>query len=124
MKQKIRINESTLRKIVAESVTKVLLTEGVGNAELTQAYKNIINSVKTIVKNRFSIECGEDGYNAWINGVGSEEELYRDTEDYTKKYIFPAINDVFYAIQRDWDEFGTAQDGKESGEGTGGRNWI
>jgi hypothetical protein len=118
----VKINENTLRKMVAESVKKVL-KEGVGTPKLTMAYKNLVDCIYTIVLERAKISMGQNGLETTIDAVDSMETFKQDVKEYTEKYIYPQINKVYDIMISNYDMLGGMDYAKENGEGIGDRNW-
>lgn len=122
-KKIIRITESKLRNIVEEKIKKRLLKEGVGTPALTNAYKNIVDSICTIVTERAKIELGEEAFRLQVDAADSMDVFREDVQEYTRKYVFPAINKIYDVMFSNYDMLGSADAARENGTGTGMRNW-
>lgn len=105
-KNMAKINESKLRKIISESIKNAIKESGVGNPNMTQAYKQLLDCVYNIVVERGKYECPD--FDERISAVDSFDTLKHDVYEYTKRYIFPMINKVYQMSFNDYDMAGAS----------------
>lgn len=115
---KVELNEAKIRKIVKESLKKAL-KEGVGNPQMTQAYRTLIESFITIISERAKVDLGEESFNLVIDGVASMDEFRDDVTSLVKEKVFPLIDEIYDRIYTMYDFTGDAIYAAENGLGKG-----
>ena len=115
MKKTIKLNEAKLRKIIEMSV-KSYLNEGVGNQQMTNAYRSLNEAFVTIMTERAKVNLGGDElFNAVINEAGNINEWRNDITTRVKEYVFPLIDKIYDELYHIYDFYGTAEANGDNG---------
>lgn len=117
----IKITESTLNRIVVESIKRRMMSigtnrvnEGVGSPEMTNAYRGLLDNVATIVYEMAKRELGgKENLDYVLDCVDSVDTFINDTKDYTRKMIFPVINKIYDKIFMDYDLVGNTLESED-----------